>query len=53
MVVFDVIVNGQVQETLRPTNQRLREMYWYMVDQVQLIKEKYGDDFQISRRTVH
>jgi hypothetical protein len=53
MVVFDVIVNGKIQETLQPKNQRLREMYWFMVDQVQIIKEKYGEDYQITRRIIH
>ncbi|MCR8634876.1 MULTISPECIES: mechanosensitive ion channel protein MscL [Paenibacillus] len=52
MIVFDVIVNGQIQETLQPKDQRLQEMYWFMVDQVQLIKEKYGENFQISKRTM-
>jgi hypothetical protein len=52
MVVFDVIVNGQIKETLTPANQRLREMHWFMVDRIQIMKEKYGDNFQISRRII-
>jgi hypothetical protein len=52
MVVFDVIVNGQIKETLKPANQRLREMHWFMVDHIQIMKEKYGDNFQISRRII-
>jgi hypothetical protein len=53
MVVFDVIVDGEIKLTLQPLNQRRQEMYWFMVDQVQMLREKYGENYRICRRTIH
>jgi hypothetical protein len=53
MVVFDVIVEGRLQLTIQPINQRRQDMYWFMVDQVQMLREKYGDDYRICRRIIH
>jgi hypothetical protein len=50
MVVFDVVVNGQIQETLRPSNQNRTEMYWFMVDRIPALEKKYGYAYTICRR---
>jgi hypothetical protein len=52
MVVFDVVVNGEIKETLKPENQRLREMYWFMVDQMQVLTVKYGSTFKVHKRII-
>ncbi len=50
MVVYDIILDGEVKETIIPSNQRLKEMYWLMVDQIPLLRMKYGADISIKRR---
>lgn len=50
MIVFDVLVRGQLQETLRPANQSQREAYWFIVDRIPLLVQKYGLDVTICRR---
>ncbi|GAA3407294.1 mechanosensitive ion channel protein MscL [Paenibacillus hodogayensis] len=52
MIVLDIVWNGQVQETLRPTNQNRRELYWFIVDRLPALTQKYGPDITVSRRTV-
>lgn len=52
MIVFDVVLNGRIQETLRPANQSRREVYWFIVDRVPAMVQKYGRDITISRRLV-
>jgi len=34
MIVYDVIVNGKIQETIRPKRQKLREIYDYVNEQM-------------------
>lgn len=53
MVVFDVVVDGKVVQTIRPLNQRPREMYWFMVDQMQKITAIYGNRASVHRRVVY
>lgn len=53
MVVFDVTVDGVLKETIRPANQRLREMYWCVVDRFEQLKVKYGDNISVQRRIVY
>jgi hypothetical protein len=52
MIVFDVVLHGRIQETLRPVNQRHREIYWFIVDRIPSLKQKYGLDMTICRRVV-
>lgn len=52
MIVFDVVLHGRIQETLRPVNQGRLELYWYVIDRLPDLKLKYGPDLRISRRTV-
>ncbi len=52
MVVYDIILNGEVKETIVPLNQRLKEMYWFMVDQLELLRKKYGENILIKRRVL-
>lgn len=49
-IVYDVVVNGLVAETIEPSNQRFREMYWFMVDRVDELKTKYNNNFELFRR---
>lgn len=53
MVVYDVTVNGQWIETIRPINQRPQEMYWFMVDQIQNMRKKYGTEVAVYRRFIY
>ncbi|WP_158606782.1 hypothetical protein [Paenibacillus ginsengarvi] len=52
MIVFDVVYNGAVQETLRPSNQNRTEMYWFLVDRIPVLQQKYGSLFTVYRRTI-
>lgn len=52
LVVFDVIVNGEVKETIRPKNQRLKNVYDYVKEQIALMKMKYGNGIRVTRRIV-
>jgi uroporphyrinogen-III synthase len=49
MIVFDIVANGEVKETLVPTNQRLREMRDYLYDRLPELKAKYGE-IEVYRR---
>ncbi|MDF2925019.1 MAG: hypothetical protein K0R57_3933 [Paenibacillaceae bacterium] len=50
MIVLDVVVNGVHLETVRPVNQRPREMYWLMVDLLHTLRCQYGEDVTLHRR---
>jgi hypothetical protein len=52
MIVFDVVLNGRIQETLRPANQRHMEIYWFIVDRVPSLMQKYGHEMTILRRVI-
>ncbi|MDB5053718.1 MAG: hypothetical protein JWM44_1768 [Bacilli bacterium] len=53
MIVFDVVVNGEVKETIQPVIQRLKAMYDYMKEQMKIMKKKYGEDIQLNRRIIY
>lgn len=53
MVVFDIVVNGEVKETIMPINQRLKNVYTYVKDQIELMKVKYGNAIVVNRRFVY
>jgi len=52
-VVYDVLVNGEVKETIKPMNQRLKNMYTYVKEQIELMKLKYGNSIVVNRRIVY
>ncbi|KIL38517.1 mechanosensitive ion channel protein MscL [Gordoniibacillus kamchatkensis] len=52
MVVYDVVVNGEVKETIRPKTGRLKNVYAYVKEQIALMKLKYGNGIVVTRRIV-
>lgn len=50
MIVFDVIVDGEKIDTLRPMTSRLRELQMFIDHQFQKLVEKYGANVYLSRR---
>jgi len=50
MIVYDVIVNGQKIETLRPMTSRLKELLHYIEGQISMLEEKYGSEVRLTRR---
>lgn len=50
MIVYDVIVNGQKIDTLRPMTSRLKELRQFIEQQFSLLEEKYGSNVHLSRR---
>lgn len=52
-VVYDVVVNGEVKETIKPINQRLQNVYSYVKEQIELMKKKYGTGLIVNRRIVY
>lgn len=53
MIVYDVIVDGAVRETIRPTAAKLRDISRFMKDQMKLMGRKYGNQVQVKRRMVY
>ncbi len=53
MIVYDVIVNGKIQETIRPKRQKLREIYDYVNEQMKDMRRKYGQGVHVKRRMVY
>lgn len=55
MIVFDVIVNGKITETLKPKSQRLRDIYDFVNEQMKLLGRKYGyhDGVHLKRRIIY
>ncbi|WP_336742834.1 mechanosensitive ion channel protein MscL [Paenibacillus sp. y28] len=53
MVVFDVIVNGKVIETITPLNRRLKDIYRYVADQMDRIRKAYGANVVVKRRMLY
>ncbi|CAM3880025.1 mechanosensitive ion channel protein MscL [Cohnella lubricantis] len=53
MIVFDVIVDGVVRETIRPDTRKLRDISRYMNDQLKLMGRKYGYEVHVKRRMVY
>jgi hypothetical protein len=53
MVVFDVIVNGEVIETIKPKTQKLKTMVEIVKAKMIILKQKHGNDFIINRRFIY
>ncbi|MDG0808694.1 mechanosensitive ion channel protein MscL [Cohnella rhizosphaerae] len=53
MIEFDVIVGGEVKETLRPNTSRLKEVYDYINEQMKLMRGKYGYEVKVMRRILY
>jgi hypothetical protein len=53
VIVYDVIVNGEIKETIKPTSQRLKDMYAFVTEQINLMKKKYGYNIKINRRVIY
>ncbi|WP_409346717.1 mechanosensitive ion channel protein MscL [Paenibacillus sp. MBLB4367] len=53
MVVFDVILNGEVKETIIPSSQRLKDICSIVKDQFDILKEKYGSSIEVTRRLIY
>jgi hypothetical protein len=53
MLVYDIVVNGIVKETIKPRKERLKEIYSFMLEQSKLMKLKYGEQVIITGRMVY
>jgi hypothetical protein len=53
MVVFDIVVNGEVKETIKPKTQKLKAMLEFVKEQVKIMKQKYGNNIVINRRLIY
>lgn len=53
MVVYDIVLNGEIKETIKPRKNRLKEIYAFMLEQSKLMKAKYGDNVKIKGRMVY
>ncbi|MUT68646.1 mechanosensitive ion channel protein MscL [Paenibacillus sp. NEAU-GSW1] len=50
MIVFDVVVDGEVKETIKPANQRLKEIYAYVQLESRRVQAKYSGSIYLNRR---
>ncbi|GGG81507.1 mechanosensitive ion channel protein MscL [Paenibacillus radicis (ex Gao et al. 2016)] len=50
MIVFDVVVDGEVKETIKPVNQRLKEIHVYVQEEAVRVQEQYSGSIYLSRR---
>jgi hypothetical protein len=53
MVVFDVVVNGVVIETIKPKTQKLKAMVEFVKEHMIILKQKHGNNFIINRRFIY
>jgi hypothetical protein len=53
MVVFDVIIDGEVIETIKPKIQKLKIMVEYVKEQMLIMKQKHGNNIIITRRLIY
>jgi hypothetical protein len=53
MVVFDVLVDGVVIETIKPKTQKLKAMVEFVKEQMIILKRKHGNNFIINRRFIY
>ncbi|MBB6671039.1 mechanosensitive ion channel protein MscL [Cohnella nanjingensis] len=53
MIVFDVIVGGEVKETIKPKTVKLKEIYDIVNEQMKQMKRKYGRDIDVKRRMIY
>jgi hypothetical protein len=49
-IVFDVVVDGQKQETLRPGVQRLQDIRQFVKNESKELIRKYGRNVMLNRR---
>ncbi|TXK84325.1 mechanosensitive ion channel protein MscL [Paenibacillus sp. N3.4] len=53
MIVYDIVLNGEIKETIKPHKNRLKEIYAYMLEQSKVMKAKYGENVKIKGRMVY
>lgn len=53
MIVYDIVVNGEIKETIKPRKNRLKEIYVFMQEQTKLMQAKYGDNVKVKGRMVY
>jgi hypothetical protein len=53
LVEYDVVLNGEVKETIKPINQKLKDVYTYVREQIEMMKVKYGSGITVNRRIVY
>jgi hypothetical protein len=53
MVVFDIIVNGEIKETIKPRTQKLKAMVEFVKEQMKVMKLKYGNNIVVNRRFIY
>jgi hypothetical protein len=53
MVVFDIIVNGVVIDTIKPKSQKLKVMIDFVKEQMIIMKRKHGKNIIINRRFIY
>lgn len=52
MIVYDVVVDGTVRETIRPNAKKLRDISRLMKEELKMLGRKYGPQVQVKRRMV-
>lgn len=52
-IVFDVTVDGKVQETIHPQSLRLTEIHSYIKAESYGLIKKYGSNVCINRRVIY
>ncbi|WP_248926539.1 mechanosensitive ion channel protein MscL [Paenibacillus hamazuiensis] len=50
MLVFDIVVNGEVKETVKPMSQRMKDIYLLTQGKLKEVKAKYGSNVQVRKR---
>ncbi|MNW08640.1 hypothetical protein D3C71_2054610 [compost metagenome] len=53
MIVYDIFVNGRIRETITPRKQRLKEINTYMLEQMKVMRAKYGEQVIVKGRMVY
>lgn len=53
MIVYDVFVDGKVQETLQPRGQRLQDISGFIKSEAARLIAKYGRNVYLNRRIVY
>jgi hypothetical protein len=53
MLVYDIVLNGEIKETIKPRKKSLKEIYAYMTEQSKLMKVKYGNNVKIKGRMIY
>lgn len=53
MIVYDIVLNGELKETIKPRKKTLKEIYAYMLEQSNLMKAKYGENVIIRGRMIY